>query len=217
LSAQQFAHGNAFGSERLAQNWYAFIGIGFAAHKHVKRRVAGLRPSVNRDVTLGKNRHTGYTVWLKMVQMNMQQRRARGLDASSQRCLDMIDIVETITFVDIDYQMHAGSYDKMILALLRRRRRVGLFPLSGLWESQSLPRESGLAHDILPAEIADQPDFSTDGTAQSSAADQPPKTDNSARSLRHKLLLDQVDSFATRPIRRKIRSCAYPGKSLPSA
>ena len=58
-------------------------GLGVAAHEHVERRVVRLRPGVDRDVALGQHRDAGNpAVRLEVMQMDVQQRRARGGDAS---------------------------------------------------------------------------------------------------------------------------------------
>ena len=56
-----------------------------------------------------------------MVQVNVQQRRARRFNAAPQRLLDMIDVIEPFAAVQIDDQVHAGAANavadcKMILA-----------------------------------------------------------------------------------------------------
>ena len=62
-----------------------------------------------------------------MVQVDVQQRRLRGIHAAAQRRLDQIDVVEAFGPVQIDDEMHAGAthavaHGEMILALLGRRR-----------------------------------------------------------------------------------------------
>ena len=67
----------------------------------------------------------GHAVRLEMMQVDMQQRRARRVDAAAQRRLDVIDVVEALGVVEVDDQMHAGAahavaVGEMILAILRR-------------------------------------------------------------------------------------------------
>ena len=76
----------------------------------------------------------GDSAWLKMMQVNVQERRAGGFNAAPERCLDMIDIIEPFGAVQIDDQMHAGATNavadgEMVLArkiqpaICRRRSR----------------------------------------------------------------------------------------------
>ena len=60
------------------------------------------------------------------MQVNVQQRRASGIDGVTKRNLDMFEIVKTVTAIDIDNQMgsrvpHAIAHDKEILAIIARR------------------------------------------------------------------------------------------------
>ena len=96
LPAQDLVDLDALGLEGLAQHRNAGVGIGVAAHEHVERGIARFRPSVDRDVALGQHRHAGDAVRLEMVQMDVQQRRARRIDAAAQRRLDQIDVVEAL-------------------------------------------------------------------------------------------------------------------------
>src|SRR5262249_26383354 len=82
---------------------------GLAAHEYVEGSITGVRPSVDRNMALGQNRHPGYAVRLEMVQVDMQEGRLGRGDATPQRCLDQIDAVEIFGSVQINDQMHAGA------------------------------------------------------------------------------------------------------------
>ena len=95
LPAQVLADRDALRLERLAQHRDAGIRLGVAAHEDVERRVARLRPGVDRDVALGQHRDAGDpAVRLEVMQVDVQQRRARGGDAAAQRLVDQVDVVE---------------------------------------------------------------------------------------------------------------------------
>src|SRR5579863_1594846 len=168
LTAQQFVDADALGGKRLAQHWNARVGIGGATHENVQRGIADFRPGVDGDVALRQHRHAGHPAGLKVVQVNMQQCRAGGLDAAPQRRLDVLDIVEALGAVQIDDQMNAGAADavtrgEMIFAVERLasflrygsrhfQLRLPVFLSGGTWDPQALHRsqEGVLAHAVLP-------------------------------------------------------------------
>ena len=62
-----------------------------------------------------------------MMQVNVQQRRPRGIDAASQRRLDQIDVVEPLRAMQVDDEMHAGATHaiarrEMVYALIDSER-----------------------------------------------------------------------------------------------
>ena len=61
------------------------------------------------DVAFGQYRHAGYAVRLEVMKMDMQERRARGLDAAAQGGFDVIDVVEPLGAMQVDDQMHTGA------------------------------------------------------------------------------------------------------------
>jgi len=61
------------------------------------------------DVALRENRDAGHAIRLKMMHMDVQKRRASGLDAASQRLFDVADVVKPLCIVKVDDQMHAGA------------------------------------------------------------------------------------------------------------
>ena len=68
-------------------------------------------------------------IGFEMMQMNMQQGRAGGIDTATQRRLDMVDVVEPFGFIKIDNQMGSGATNavadnEMIVALLAIGRSV---------------------------------------------------------------------------------------------
>ena len=75
-------------------------------------------------MALGQHRDAGHAaIRLEVMQMDVQQRRARGSDALAQRLLDEVDIVETLGVVEVDDQMHARAphavpHHEMIVALV---------------------------------------------------------------------------------------------------
>ena len=120
-------------------------------------------------MALGQHRDTRHaTIRLEVVQMDVQQRRARGRHALAQRLVDQIDICEALGLIQIDDQMHARAANaiadhKVVLALVtgdcrcdRRHRRL-CFLSVGTWSSQALVRsqEGCLAHAVLPNQIAE--------------------------------------------------------------
>src|SRR5690606_17202026 len=97
-------------------------------------------------------------IGLEMMQVNMQQRRARRLDAVPQRRLDMRDVVQPFGIVQIDDEMRAGAahpvpHHEMIVTLIFDDGRYDRVLLSGgTWSPQALDRlkEGVLAHAVLP-------------------------------------------------------------------
>src|SRR5215207_9889245 len=96
-----------------------------------------------------------------MVQVNVQQRRAGGIDTAAQRRLDQVDVVEAVRPVQIHDQVHAGATyavadREMVLALLDGSRSHdgdwSDFLSGGTWILQGLRRsqEGVLAHAVLP-------------------------------------------------------------------
>ena len=79
------------GRERLLEHVDRRPRIGCPAHEDVERGVAVLGPAMDRDVRFGENRDTRNTpVWGEMVKVDMQQRGAGDLDATSKRLLDVL-------------------------------------------------------------------------------------------------------------------------------
>ena len=64
---------------------------------------------MDRNVALGEHGDTRHAVGLKMMQVDMQERCARRLDAAAQRRFDVIDVVEPHRAVQVDDQMHARA------------------------------------------------------------------------------------------------------------
>src|SRR5205807_7404307 len=89
---------------------------------------------MERNVTFGEHRHARYAaIRLKMVEVDVQQRRAGGVDAAPQCRLDMIEVVEPLPVEKVDDEMHAGAphpvSDHEVIVMLPRRdglRRPGL-------------------------------------------------------------------------------------------
>jgi hypothetical protein len=101
------------------------------------------------DVALCQHRHAGNAaIRLEMVQMDMQERRARCVHASTQGRLDMIDIVEPPGLIEVHDEVRAGaphaiSRDEMIVPRLGIGRKCpyrGFFFSGGTWSLQALPR-----------------------------------------------------------------------------
>ena len=82
---------NLLGRERLLEHVDSRSRIGRPAHKDVECGIAVLGPTVDRDVRFGENRDTRYTpVRGGVVKVDMQQRGASDLDATSKRLLDVL-------------------------------------------------------------------------------------------------------------------------------
>ena len=109
MPAQDFVDVDALGGKCIAQYGDAIVRLGGPAHKDVERRVARFGPSMDGDVALGQDGNAGHATWLKMMQVNVQERRAGGFNAAPQRRLDVIDIIEPFGAVQIDNQMYAGA------------------------------------------------------------------------------------------------------------
>jgi hypothetical protein len=90
-----------------------------------------------------------------MMEVNMEQCCARGLDATPQCRFDMVDVVKTLGAVQVDDQVDAGAADavaggEMIERLVGRSRRrylelgLSLFlsrgASGGTWDPQALRR-----------------------------------------------------------------------------
>jgi len=79
------------GRERLLEHVDRRSRIGRPAHEDVERGVAVLGPAVDRDVRFGENRNPRDTsVRGEVVKVDMQQRGASDLDATSKRLLDVL-------------------------------------------------------------------------------------------------------------------------------
>src|SRR5262249_29427305 len=134
LSAEDFINIDALRGEGLAQHRNAVIRLGGTAHEDVERRVTRFWPRMDRDMALRQHGDPCHAAGLKMVQVNVQERRARGFNAAPQRRFDMIDIIEPFGAVQIDDQMNAGAANavangemvlarKILAAFCRRRSR----------------------------------------------------------------------------------------------
>src|SRR5205814_6617120 len=97
---------------------------------------------------------------LEVMQVEVQQRRASGGDATAQRLLDHVEVVEPARVVDVDDEMNAGAAhavpdDEVIVARVRddsSNRDRPMLLWGGTWDTQALPRsqEGVLAHAVLP-------------------------------------------------------------------
>jgi hypothetical protein len=195
LAAEDFVDVDALGGEGLPQHRDAIIWLGGAAHEDVERRVTRLWPGVDRDVALRQHRDPGHAARLKMVQVNVQERRAGSFNAAPQRRLDMIDIIEPFGAVQIDDQMHASAVNtiangevvlarKILPAFCRRGSRhfqfgLAVFLTSGTWGAQAFHRsqEGVLAHAVLPNQGPEMPD--TGAAASESRSISPREPTNS--------------------------------------
>ena len=101
-------------------------------------------------MALRQHRHAGHTARLEVMQVDMQERCARGFNAPPQRRLDVLDVIEPLGAVQVDDQMHAGeadavTYGEVVLAIvcsaiiLRRRRRSCHFKLVFLSSFRAVP------------------------------------------------------------------------------
>jgi hypothetical protein len=132
-----------------------------------------------------------------MMDMNMKQRGARSVDATPQCRLDMIDVIEAISFVDVDDEMnarttHAISNNEMIAPRIRGHD-TGIPFSGGTWRPQALPRsqEGVLAHAVLPNQRANR---RRAGAAEAIAADRSNLgRSEAAKPNKHKLFGDQAD------------------------
>jgi hypothetical protein len=93
--------------------------------------------------------------------VDVQQRRASGVDAAAQRALDQVDVIEAIRTVQINDEVHASATHavadrEMVLALFDWSRSYhgdwSDFLSGGTWVLQGLRRsqEGALAHAVLP-------------------------------------------------------------------
>src|SRR5947209_9873197 len=162
LTAQELTDGHALGCEGAAQHRNAGVGIGAAAHENVDGGIARLGPRMDRNVALGQHRHARYAaVGLEVMQVDVQQGSAGRSDGKPQRLLDVIDIIETFGFKEIDDEMHPGAphpvphYEMIVPPLGFERQRRGdrdVFLSGGTWGPQVHPQleEGVLAHAVLP-------------------------------------------------------------------
>src|SRR3954453_19293 len=105
--AQNFVDVDPLRLESLPQHRDAGVGRSLTAHEHIEGSIARVRPSVDRDMALGQHCNPGYTIRLEMVDVNMQERRLRGVHAAAQCCFDQIDVVETLGSMQIDDEVYA--------------------------------------------------------------------------------------------------------------
>ena len=93
------------------------------------------------------------------MQMYVQQRRARGGDAATQRLIDVIDVIEVLCAIEVDDQVHAGAAHavadhEVVFTVVNDRRNDSrlIFLSGGTWDPQALVRsqEGVLAHAVLP-------------------------------------------------------------------
>ena len=106
---------DAFGPEGGAQHLYRPVRFGLAAHEDIHRCVTMFGPAMDADMRFGQHRDAGHAVVLgKMMQVNMQQRRARRIDAVAQHAFDKRHIVEPFRAPHIDDQMRAGKPDPIL-------------------------------------------------------------------------------------------------------
>src|SRR6516162_6255082 len=66
-SAQDLVHLDPTCTEGFTQDREAGVRAGLAAHEHVERGVAGVRPGMDRDVALGEDCNAGDAIGLKMM------------------------------------------------------------------------------------------------------------------------------------------------------
>ena len=161
LAAQNFVHPDPLCGKSLVEDGDASIRIGRSAHEYIERGIACVGPGVNRNVTFRQHGHAGHAVRREMMNVNVQQRRARDFNAASQGRFDMLDVIEPPRAVQIDDQMHARTTHaitnrEMALAVPNWRRSghfefgLRIFLSSGAWDSQALSRsqEGVLAHAV---------------------------------------------------------------------
>ena len=113
-----------------------------------------------------------------MVQVDVQQRRAGGVDAAAQRRLDQVDVVEALGPVQVDDQMHACATHavadrEMIVALLDRRRRdhgnlifFGVSLSGGAWSLRPFPDRKRALGALRPPQPVIQPECRRAGASE---------------------------------------------------
>ena len=104
------SHTNVGRLERFAQNLDRIVRLGLAAHEDVERGIVGFRPAMDRDVAFRQHRHARHAaIGREMVEVDVEKRRLRHLDATAERRLDMGEIVQTARADQVDDQMRAGK------------------------------------------------------------------------------------------------------------
>src|SRR5262249_9668625 len=127
-ATQDLVNLDVLGLEGLAQNRDARIRMGLAAHEYIDRRVAGIRPSMYRNVALGQHGHARHPIRVEMMQVDVQEGGLGRGDATAQRRIDQVDVVKTGRTAQIDDQVHAGATN----AVSSCKMVVALFGLHGL-------------------------------------------------------------------------------------
>jgi hypothetical protein len=116
LAAQLFLDHHLARREGLLQDVDGCLGIGLAAHEHVKGGIAIFGPAMDRDVRLGENRYArDATVRREVMEVDVQKGGTCHLYASPERVLDMLQIVEPFCPNEIDDQMSARVADTIAL------------------------------------------------------------------------------------------------------
>ena len=106
------------------------LRLRLAAHEHVEGGIVRLRPAVHRDVGLREHGYTRHAaVRREVVQMDVQKRSACHFDASSQRSLDMLEVIKPLGTEEIYDHMGASesntiALDEEVLPVLVRYARV---------------------------------------------------------------------------------------------
>lgn len=126
-------------TERFTQDLDALLRMGIPTHEDVESRIIGLGPAVNGDVALRKNcnaRHA--TIGREVVQVSVQQSCPGRLNATLQRVLDVLEIIETASPEQVHQKVGTRAalpvtLDEVVLPVFVRYRRsyTTIFLLGG--------------------------------------------------------------------------------------
>ena len=117
------------GLESRLQDVDGGVRLGVAAHEDIERGIAGLGPAVDADVAFRQHRHPGNAaVRREVMQVDMQQRCTRHLNAAFQRLFDVLEIVKPLGAEQVDDEMGAGvamsiSFDEVVFPVVVRTMR----------------------------------------------------------------------------------------------
>jgi len=105
------------GRECLFQDIDRQPWLGIAAHEHVKRGITVFGPAMDRDMRLSQHSHTRHAaIRREVMQMDMQECRARNFNTPPQRLVDVLYVVEPFRPNQVDDEMGAGKPDPVSLA-----------------------------------------------------------------------------------------------------
>src|SRR5690606_18304089 len=129
---------------------------------YIECGIVAFRPRMDRDMAFGEHSDAAdAAVRLERVQMHVQQRRSGRVHAVDQRALDVLEIVEPFSAVDVDDEVRPGAAYPVLLdeevvygfrrtlgtVFLRTRPlvlaggfRLQVFLLGGLWSVQTHPQ-----------------------------------------------------------------------------